>query len=91
MRCSSMTMPGSVATSEPVAITTFFVSSVRLPTITLPAPPSFAAPFTHSTLFFLNRNSTPLTLASTVLSLCAIIAGRSSVTPDTLTPIAARP
>src|SRR5258708_20054445 len=43
-------------------------------------------PLIQVILFFLNRNSTPLVRSPTTLSLRAIIAGRSSATPLSLTP-----
>ncbi len=78
---SSISMPGSVAASEPVAITMFFASSSRTPsfvfTLTRPGAVIFPSPTMPVTLFFLNRNSTPLVSSPTTLFLCAIIAGRS--------------
>jgi len=43
-------------------------------------------PLIQVTLFFLKRNSTPLVRSPTTLSLRAIIAARSSSTPDSLMP-----
>ena len=88
---SSTVTPGSGATSEPVAMMMFLaVSSRVLPsaslTETLPPLPFeeaaviFASPTMPSTLFFLNRNSTPLVSSPTTLVFCAIMAGRSSST-----------
>ena len=60
MRFSSKSMPFNRATSEPVAMTTFFVSSTcALPsaffTSTLPGPVMRPVPWKVSILFFLNR------------------------------------
>src|SRR5579872_1052271 len=49
-----------------------------------------ASPFSHVTLFLVNRNSTPLTLAPTTSALRACMRARSSFTPDTTTPCAAK-
>ncbi len=92
MRFSSISMPLSRVTSEPVAMTMFLVSSVcALPsaplTSTLPGPAMRPTPRTASTLFFLSRKSTPLTLPSTPSSLNFIIAPRSSDGLPTLMPI----
>ena len=92
MRFSSISMPLSRVTSEPVAMTMFLVSSVCvLPsaplTSTLPGPAMRPTPRTASTLFFFSRKSTPLTLPSTASSLNFSIAPRSSVGLPTLMPI----
>ncbi len=47
-------------------------------------------PFSQVTLFFLNRNSTPLTLAVTTSPLRACIRARSSFTPSTTMPWSAK-
>ena len=83
MRFSSISMPFSRATSEPVAITMFLVSTVCvLPsapfTSILPGAVMRPWPMKASILFFLSRNATPLTLPATPSSLNFIIAGRSS-------------
>ncbi len=96
MRFSSISMPFRRATSEPVAITMFFVSTVWvLPsapfTSILPGAVMRPWPMKASTLCFLSRNATPLTLPSTPSSLNFIIAGRSSFGLDTLMPILAKP
>ena len=70
-------------------MTMFFVSSVCvLPsaavTSTLPGAAMRPAPRSASILFFLNRNSTPLTLPSTPSSLNFSIAARSSFGVPTL-------
>jgi hypothetical protein len=70
MRFSSMSMPFSRATSDPVAMTIDLASSVcALPpspfTSTLLGPTIRPLPKNVSILFFLNRKSTPLTLPST--------------------------
>ena len=93
---SSISTPGRRATSEPVAMTIAFASSVfSLPssplTMTLPGAAMRPSPVTQSILFFLNRNATPLTLAATVSSLCFIIAARSSFGAPTTTPSGSRP
>jgi hypothetical protein len=60
MRFSSISMPRSLATSEPVAITIALVSSICvLPsaplTSTMPVPATCPKPWKLSILFFLNR------------------------------------
>ena len=96
MRFSSISMPLSRATSEPVAITMFFVSTVCvLPsapfTSILPGAVMRPWPMKASILFFLSRNATPLTLPATPSSLNFIIAGRSSFGAGTLMPMPAKP
>ena len=59
-------------------------------TSTLPAVGIEPVPMKVSTLFFLNRNPTPLTLAPTVSSLCFIIAARFSLGVPTSTPKAGK-
>ena len=86
MRFWSTATPGSGATSEPVAMTMFLASSVVIApssavTSTLPGPAILPAPLIQSTLFFLNRNSTPLVGRRAVL-LGLIIAGRFSFGVD---------
>ncbi len=80
--------------SEPVAITMFLVSTTcDLPsaeTSTLPEPRILPVPLITSILFFFIRNSTPLTLPSMPCCLKFIIAGRSSLGAETLTPILAK-
>jgi hypothetical protein len=49
----------------------------------------FPSPFSQVTLFFLNRNSTPLTLAPTTSALRACIRPRSRLTWPTSTPCSA--
>src|SRR5680860_931013 len=83
MRFSSMSMPGTRATSEPVAMTMALVSRVcdlplSLVTSTLPGAAMRPVPCTASILFFLRRNSTPSTLPFTPESLKASMAARSS-------------
>ncbi len=75
--------PGMPATSEPVAMMMFFASiSSTLPssavTETLPLATILPVPMKDVILFFLNRNSTPVTLDFTVASLCASIFPRLS-------------
>jgi hypothetical protein len=77
-RWSTVT-PGSPAGSEPVATTMALVSSVWPPTSTLPGPAILPAPLIQSTLFFLNRNSTPLVRALTDSAFCCIIWPRFSL------------
>ncbi len=88
---SSTAMPGRFATSEPVAMTIFRVSSIWLPpssdsTSTRPAPAIRPVPWKVSTLFFFRRNSTPLVLPATPSALKPIIFFRSSFTPLTSMP-----
>ncbi len=77
---------------EPVAMMTFLawtVWALPLPSVTVTSPlvaVSAPQPFSQSTLFFLKRNSTPLTLASTTLSLWLIRPFISSETLPVLTP-----
>ena len=81
---SSISTPGRRVTSEPVAMTMFFVSSTWFEpssavTSTWPAAAMRAVPKKASILFFLSRNSTPLTLPSTPSCLKDCIVLRSSV------------
>ena len=82
--------PGSGATSEPVAMAIPFVSSDALAggvgDLDLARRRMRPSPMKGSTLFFLNRKATPLTLAATVSSLCFIMRGRSSSAVPTTTP-----
>ena len=92
---SSMVTPGRRATSEPVAITMFLVSSIWLPpssaiTSTRPAPAIRPVPWKVSILFFLSRNSTPLVLPATPSALKAIIFFRSSFGVPTSMPRSAK-
>ena len=72
--------------SLPVAITMFLEAYSVPSTETLPGPVTVPAPLSQSTLFFLNRNSTPLTLAPTTSPLRACIRPRSSLTLSIMTP-----
>ena len=63
---SSMVTPLSGVTSEPEAMTMFFALWAVSPTLTSPGAVILPQPFSQSTLFFLNRNSMPLVLQSTV-------------------------
>ncbi len=83
------------ATSEPVAMTMFLVSSVwALPsaalTSTLPGAAMRPAPWKASILFFLNRKSTPLTLLSTLPCLYLSSAARSMLSLSIWMPICAK-
>ena len=73
-------------TDEPVAMTMFFARTVRSPTLTVSALSKVAWPFSHSTLFFLNRNSMPCVRPFTASSRVPCIAPRSSSTPLVFTP-----
>ena len=89
---NSRSTPGMPATSEPVAMTTFFasisfVSPLSSVTATLPWPIRRPLPMKASILFFLKRKATPSTLAFTVASLWPIIALRSSLGLPVPTPI----
>ncbi len=68
----SGSMPGSDFASEPLTTRMFEASiAVFLPsfsTLTLPGPSYLPQPCTHSTLFFLKRNSMPLECFLTILS-----------------------
>ena len=93
MRSSSTATPASGAETLPVAITTAPAETVRFsgPSIsTVPGPVSLAWPSMWVTSFFSRRPATPLVRSPTTLSLCAIMAGRSSSTPEILTPWRAR-
>ena len=91
--CSSISMPGSGVTSEPVAMT------MALDAVMVPTPSTSTvfgavmrpAPFSQAILFFLNRNSMPPVFSLTTLSLWDSMPGRSSSTPPTLMPNLARP
>ncbi len=92
MRSSSTSIPGREVGSEPVAITMFLVSSVRVDpsssvASTLPLPRILPRPFTYSTLFFLNKYSMPCVSPPTASSFWAIIWSRSSSTLPVLMPI----
>ena len=63
---SSIVTPLSGVTSEPLAITIDFAPCTVPSTSTWPAAGIPAQPLSQSTLFFLNRNSTPRVLLSTV-------------------------
>ena len=89
MRSSSISTPASGADTLPVAITTAPAVTVRAsgPSIsTVPGPARRAWPSRRVTSFFFSNPATPLVRSPTTLSLCAIIASRSSSTPATLTP-----
>jgi hypothetical protein len=95
MRFWSTVTPGSGEGSEPVAMTILAVSRVVSDpssafTSTLPGAAMAPAPLIQSTLFFLNRNSTPLVRAVTLSSFCFSICGRSSC-GSTLMPRLAKP
>ena len=95
MVSSSMSMPGSRATSEPVAMTMLLVSSVCAPpaasrTSTLPGAPMVAVPCMVSILFFFIRKATPSTLPFTPWSLKASILGKSSLGGGSSMPMAPR-
>ena len=66
MTFSSTSTPLSGEGSEPVAMTTDFALWVASPTLTSPGAVRQPQPLSQSTLFFLNRNSMPLVLPSTV-------------------------
>ncbi len=55
----SIVTPGSGVTDEPVAMMMFLARTARSPTCTLSLPVKVVWPFSHSILFFLNRNSMP--------------------------------
>ena len=93
MRSSSTSTPASGAETLPVAITTARAETVRAsrPSIsTVPGPLRRAWPSKRVTSFFFSRPATPVVRSPTTLSLCAIMAARSSSTPETLTPWRAR-
>ena len=95
MRFSSISMPFSFATSEPVAITMFLVSSVcvlpSLPfTSTLPAADDAAGAAEGIDLVLLEQEIDALDVAVDALSLNASIAFRSSFGLPTPMPIFAK-
>ena len=63
---SSMVTPRSGVTSEPLAMTMFLVLWSVPSTLTSPGAVILPQPLSQSILFFLNRNSMPLVLLSTV-------------------------
>ena len=63
---SSIVTPLSGVTSEPEAMTMLFALWVVSPTLTSPGAGIEPQPFSQSILCFLNRNSMPLVLLSTV-------------------------
>ena len=94
IRRSSNAKPGSGMLSEPVATMIAPASTPALPSSE--RDPARARrcgprPFSQSTLFLRNRNSTPRVSVVTTLSLRSIIAARSSPTSPILTPCSARP
>ena len=89
----SGSIPGSAFASEPLTIKMLFASIVDfLPsfsTLTLPGPSYFPQPCTHSTLFFLNRNSMPLECFVTIFDLRASTLAQSIFSPLTSKPSSA--
>ena len=88
---SSIVRPGNGVASLPVAMNIFFPRSVCSPpsiklTLTSFSPENAPAPFTYSTLFFLNKNSTPFVRPSTEVFFAAIICFRLSLTSPTSIP-----
>ena len=69
MRPSKL-VPGMGSETEPVAITTFFVSTSLPSTVILPLPASAAVPFSTSILCFFIRKPTPSVSVFTTLSRC---------------------
>ncbi len=86
----STSTPGSGVTDDPVAMTTFFAVTVRSPTFTLCASSNVAWPFSHSTLFFLNRKAMPSVRPLTAVSFDSCMVARSTSTPLVFTPHLAR-
>ena len=84
----STVTPGSGVTDEPVAITMFLARTVWPATSTLSLPVKRAWPFSHVTLFFLNRYSMPPVSCFTASRRWPCIASRSS-SGVTLMPILA--
>jgi len=88
---SSIVSPGNGVASLPVAIMIFFALSVcSVPSIRLTwtsfSPEKAPVPGMYSTLFFLNRNSTPFVSPSTEVFFAAIICFRLSFTSPTSIP-----
>ncbi len=90
MRFSSTSTPASGELSLPVAMTMLFAAYSVPATATRPAARMRASPFSQATLFFLNRNSTPRTLALTTSALRACMRARSSLIPSTTMPCSAQ-
>ena len=89
MRFSSISMPLSLATSEPVAMMMDFASITSRPTVTLPGAAIWPVPWNTVTLFFLSRKSMPLVLPSMASCLKPIILGKSIFDSATM-PILAK-
>ena len=79
-------MPGSGVTDEPVAMTMFFARDAAVADLDRVGVSKLARPFSHSTLFFLNRNSMPCVRPFTASLRAACIVPRSSSTPSAFTP-----
>ena len=81
----SGSIPGSDFASEPLTMSTFEASMVvflpSFSTLIFPGPSYRPQPCTHSTLFFLNRNSIPLACFLTILSLRASTLAQLIFTP----------
>ena len=90
MRRSSTATPGSGMLSLPVAITMCLAAYSAPSTATRPGPTMRPVPFSQATWFFLNRNSTPLTLALTTSALRACMRARPSFIPSTTIPWSAK-
>ena len=86
MVVSSTSTPGSGIDSEPVAMTMLRARYSVPSTETLPGAVITPVPLSHVTLFFLNRNSTPLVFAPTTSDLRACMRAMSSFTSPTITP-----
>src|SRR5260370_8905245 len=86
-------MPGSDFASYPLTIRMLDASiSVFFPsfsTLTRPGPSYFPQPCTHSTLFFLNRNSIPFECFLTILSFRARTLAQLIFSPLTSKPSSA--
>ena len=95
MRFSSMSIPGSPAGTDPVAMMIWPASITSTPpSVSATETPFLASsrpvPRTYATLFFLNSPSMPLVKVPTTLSFSPIITLRSSDSLPVLMPWAAK-
>ena len=93
IRSPSSSTPGMVAALEPVAMrirSASRVTGASPETWTLPGAAIRAVPRTRVIPFFLKRKSMPLVSWVTIFFLRFIMAARSSSTPETFTPWAAK-
>ena len=87
----STATPGRCLAFDPVAITTFFASTVSESICIfqlVPPETSLPCPCSQVILFFLNRPATPLVILPTILSFLSSMVFRSSFTPLAVMPCA---